>query len=128
MLVNSGFEIGPAFLNNSSEGILLDEELDQQKSALQQWSIIGAVNYIDSKHCSVPNGKAAIKLASGAPSGILTIIVFSKGGKYILEFMMGNANDSCVADFVVYAQVGMTLKMLQSGEWHQISPQIPYTV
>ena len=26
--------------------------------------------------------------------------------KYILEFVMGDANDSCVAEFLVYVQVG----------------------
>lgn len=95
-----------------------------------EWSIIGTVKYIDSKHYSIPNGKAAIELVSGAPSGILTIIVLSKGAKYILEFMMGDANDSCVADIVVYAQVGMTIKNVTiwskgTGSAHKYS--IPFT-
>ncbi|XP_057495701.1 protein DUF642 L-GALACTONO-1,4-LACTONE-RESPONSIVE GENE 2-like [Actinidia eriantha] len=94
MLVNYGFEFGPAFLSQSSEGILLDEELDAQTSPLQQWSVIGTVKYIDSKHYSVPEGKAAVELVSGAPSGIRTIETLSKDSTYKLEFMVRDANDS----------------------------------
>ncbi|XP_057494149.1 protein DUF642 L-GALACTONO-1,4-LACTONE-RESPONSIVE GENE 2-like [Actinidia eriantha] len=110
MLVNYGFEFGPAFLSKSSEGILLDEELDAQTSPLQQWSVIGTVKYIDSKHYSVPEGKAAVELVSGAPSGIRTIETLSKDSTYKLEFMVGDANDSCVGDFIVYAQVGTSIQ------------------
>lgn len=107
MLVNGGFEVGPAFLSNSSQGILLHEEPDSLQSPLQQWSIIGTVKYIDSKHYSVPEGKAAIELVSrGAPSGIFTIPALTKGSTYNLEFMVGDANDSCVGDLIVYAQIG----------------------
>ncbi|XP_030541946.1 uncharacterized protein LOC115749330 [Rhodamnia argentea] len=39
MLSNNGFEVGPAFLGNSNQGILLQEEPDQERleSLLQQW-------------------------------------------------------------------------------------------
>ncbi|KAK6930834.1 protein of unknown function DUF642, partial [Dillenia turbinata] len=109
LLSNGGFEVGPAFVKNSSEGVLLDEEPDTYESELQQWSIIGTVKYIDSKHYFVPEGKAAIELVSGAPSGILTVPGLSRGYTYNLEFMMGDANDLCVGDFIVYVQVGTAI-------------------
>lgn len=119
MLVNSDLEIGPAFVKNSSEGILLADEPDLLESPLQQWSILGTVKYIDSKHYSVPKGKAAIELISGAPSGILGRATLTEGSKYTLEFLMGDANDSCAADFIVYAQVGTLVQnftMRSSGK------------
>ncbi|CAK9144301.1 unnamed protein product [Ilex paraguariensis] len=98
------------FQRTPQRGFLLDDEPDgQQQSALQQWSIIGTVKYIDSKHYSVPEGKAVIELVSGAPSVVLTSAALTVGSTYTLEFMMGDANDSCVGDFTVYAQVGMTI-------------------
>ncbi|EEF47479.1 uncharacterized protein LOC112534095 [Ricinus communis] len=108
LVVNGGFEVGPAFLKSSSKGILLDEEPDQLRSPLQQWSIIGTVKYIDSAHYSVPEGKAAIEIVSNDPSGILTILKLSKGSNYTLEFTMGDANDSCIGDLKLQAQVGRT--------------------
>ncbi|KAJ0638100.1 hypothetical protein HanOQP8_Chr17g0681431 [Helianthus annuus] len=79
--VNSGFEVGPAFLDNSSQGILLDDD-------------------------AVPRGRGAVMLVSGNPSGILYNRRFSRHGKITLDFIMGDANDSCVGDFTVYLQVG----------------------
>ncbi|KAK2969293.1 hypothetical protein RJ640_030834 [Escallonia rubra] len=113
MVANSGFEVGPSFIRNSPEGILLDEEPDYIQSVLQQWTVLGTVKYIDSRHFSVPKEKAAVELVSGAalaPSGILTSLTLTKGSKYVMEFTMGDANDSCVGDFIVYAQVGMTIQ------------------
>ncbi|GKA63853.1 65-kDa microtubule-associated protein 8 [Tanacetum coccineum] len=68
-LVNSGFEVGPTFLDNSSQG------------------------------------RGAIELLSGSPSGIVTNIYFLRHGKVTLEFIMGDANDSCVGDLTVFVQM-----------------------
>ncbi|XP_050204960.1 protein DUF642 L-GALACTONO-1,4-LACTONE-RESPONSIVE GENE 2-like [Mercurialis annua] len=108
MLVNGGLEVGPAFLKNSEEGVLLDEEPDQSESPLQQWSIIGTVKYIDSENYYVPEGNAAIEIVSNEPSGIITILKLSKGTDYSLEFTMGDAGDSCIGDLILQAQVGKT--------------------
>lgn len=110
ILANGGFEIGPAFINNSSDGIILNEEPEIFNSLLQDWSIIGTIKYIDSNHYKVPEGRAAIELVSGSPSGIQIDLTLTVGSTYILEFMMGDANDSCVGDFIVYAQIGTTIK------------------
>ncbi|KAF8399951.1 hypothetical protein HHK36_015823 [Tetracentron sinense] len=110
LLVNGGFEVGPAFLSNSTEGILLDAEPSLVQSALQQWSVIGTVKYIDSKHYLVPQGNAAIEIVSGASAGIQTAREFNKGSTYNLEFVLGDANNSCVGDFILGAQAGSTVQ------------------
>ncbi|XP_071709341.1 protein DUF642 L-GALACTONO-1,4-LACTONE-RESPONSIVE GENE 2-like [Rutidosis leptorrhynchoides] len=111
--VNSGFEVGPTFIDNSSQGILLEPGSDEDpfnpyqsaQSPLQEWTILGMVKYIDSKHYAVPRGRAAIELVSGSPSGIVYNTQFLKQGKVIIDFFMGDANDSCVGDFMVFLQV-----------------------
>ncbi|GJT52364.1 hypothetical protein Tco_0978521 [Tanacetum coccineum] len=109
-VVNSGFEVGPTFLDNSSQGILLESDMNNDpykliQSPLQQWDILGIVKYIDSKHFAVPRGRGAIELLSGSPSGIVTNIYFLRHGKVTLDFIMGDANDSCVGDLTVFVQV-----------------------
>ncbi|KAJ0436083.1 hypothetical protein HanIR_Chr17g0900491 [Helianthus annuus] len=105
--MNSGFEVGPAFLDNSSQGILLDDDTNEEAfKVVQQWTILGMIKYIDSKHYAVPRGRGAVMLVSGNPSGILYNRRFSRHGKITLDFIMGDANDSCVGDFTVYLQVG----------------------
>nr|DAD30581.1 TPA_asm: hypothetical protein HUJ06_009432 [Nelumbo nucifera] len=102
LLLNGGFEVGPAFLNDSTEGILLDAEPSLTLSALQQWFVIGTVKYIDSKNYKVPQGKAAVELVSGASAGIQTATELNKGTTYNLEFVLGDAN------FIVRVQAGST--------------------
>ncbi|GJV70254.1 hypothetical protein Tco_1485763 [Tanacetum coccineum] len=109
-ILNNGFEVGPAFMGNSSQGILLEAGSNRQPSVpLQGWTILGILKYIDSKHFAVPEGRGAIELISGNPSGIATNTYFYRQGQFTLEFIMGDANDSCVGDFVVYLQVGNTI-------------------
>ncbi|GJX55483.1 hypothetical protein Tco_0285380, partial [Tanacetum coccineum] len=119
--VNSGFEVGPAFIENSTQGILLEADPNNDpfnramppflsvQSPLQEWSILGTVKYIDSKHYAVPRGRGAVELVCGNPSGIIYNINFLKHGQVTIDFIMGDANDSCVGDFVVYLQVGNTI-------------------
>ncbi|XP_058103313.1 protein DUF642 L-GALACTONO-1,4-LACTONE-RESPONSIVE GENE 2-like [Magnolia sinica] len=106
LLINGGFEVGPAFVTNSTEGILLEEEIDFTQSALQQWSVMGIVKYIDSKHFLVPQGNAAIEIVSGDISGVRTTVALKKGSTYNLEFVMGDTNNSCTGNFIVGAQGG----------------------
>ncbi|KAJ0110329.1 hypothetical protein Patl1_03027 [Pistacia atlantica] len=70
LLLNGGFEVGPDFLSNSTEGILLESAPSPVQSALLQWTVIGTVKYIDSKHFFVPEGNAAIEIVSGVSTGI----------------------------------------------------------
>ncbi|CAI9302539.1 unnamed protein product [Lactuca saligna] len=72
--VNSGFEVGPAFIGNSSQGVLFEADssypYSSVQSPLQYWTILGIVKYIDSKHYAVPRGGRAVELVSGAHAGL----------------------------------------------------------
>ncbi|KAK3036448.1 hypothetical protein RJ639_030047, partial [Escallonia herrerae] len=105
LLLNGGFESGPDFLDNS-KGTLLDPEPSVARSALQLWSVMGTVKYIDAKNYFVPQGNAAIEIVSGVSAGIQTARTLTEGSKYSLKFMLGDANDSCMSDFVVGVQAG----------------------
>nr|GEY60081.1 hypothetical protein CTI12_AA614090 [Tanacetum cinerariifolium] len=124
---NSGFEVGPGFLTHSSKGILLEAESKLNTSssiqlALDPWSVVGIVKYIDRNHYAVPQGRRAVELisASGSPSGIAYNANYINGiRQYTLEFSMGDAGDSCVGDFTVVVQVGSlkwNLMMKSNGD------------
>ncbi|KAF8118081.1 hypothetical protein N665_0006s0081 [Sinapis alba] len=108
LLTNGGFESGPGFLPNSTEGVLIDAVPSLIQSALTQWSVIGTARYIDSDHFHVPEGKAAIEiLADTTPSGIQTATRdTSEGSRYNLTFTLGDAKDACIANFLVGVQAG----------------------
>ncbi|KAG6653932.1 hypothetical protein CIPAW_05G110700 [Carya illinoinensis] len=72
------------------------------QSSLPQWSVIGTVKYIDSKHYLVPKGRAAVEIISGGPSGILTTVGANSG----------DANDSCFGNFMSWANAGMIIQNL----------------
>ncbi|KZV57714.1 hypothetical protein F511_33115, partial [Dorcoceras hygrometricum] len=105
MIANGDFEIGPAVAKNSSEGILVNEGPKSYYTPLQQWKILGTVRYIDSRHFKVPHGNAAIELFSGS-SGIRADFVSEMKQTYTLNFTIGDANDSCVGELIVFLQVG----------------------
>ncbi|KAI8028187.1 hypothetical protein LOK49_LG02G03618 [Camellia lanceoleosa] len=89
---------------------------DSLQSPLQQWSIIGIVKYIDSKHYSVPEGSDNRASLGGSIGNLYYPL--TKGSTYNLEFMVGDANDSCVGDLIVYAQIGTStenFKMRSNG-------------
>ncbi|KAF8013127.1 hypothetical protein BT93_I1105 [Corymbia citriodora subsp. variegata] len=109
-LVNGGFEYGPDFLADSTEGVLLQPAQSPLQSPLRQWSILGTIKYIDSKHFAVPQGNAAVEIISGNSSGIQTATQLTKGSSYALEFTLGDGNDSCVGDLEVRAQAGSVLQ------------------
>ncbi|CAH2072787.1 unnamed protein product [Thlaspi arvense] len=108
LLTNGGFESGPGFLTNSTEGVLIDAVPSVIQSTLWQWSVIGTVRYIDSEHFHVPEGKAAIEILAGtAPSGIQTATRdTSEGSRYNLTFTLGDAKDACIGHFLVGVQAG----------------------
>ncbi|XP_073130917.1 BIIDXI-like protein At5g11420 [Henckelia pumila] len=126
IIPNGDFEVGPPINKNSSEGILLQEYEDPNSDnthILQRWSIFGTVKYIDSKHFKVPQGKAAIELISGSPSGIRADFPLGVKQNYNLLFTIGDANDSCVGDLLVFLQVGNDVRnfTLQSNGLGSVS-------
>ncbi|KAI3849997.1 hypothetical protein MKX03_015342 [Papaver bracteatum] len=111
LLLNGGFEYGPAFPNNSFGGILIDAESSPTQSTLNQWAILGTVKYISTnKNYIVPEGNAAIEIVSGESSGLQTAVTLKKGSKYDLELVIADAKDSCIGDFMVGVQAGSTGK------------------
>ncbi|MCL7030506.1 hypothetical protein MKW94_017221 [Papaver nudicaule] len=111
LLLNGGFEYGPAFPNNSFGGILIDAESSPTQSTLNQWAILGTVKYISTnKNYIVPEGNAAIEIVSGESSGLQTAATLKIGSKYDLELVIADANDSCIGDFMVGVQAGSTGK------------------
>ncbi|PON61313.1 hypothetical protein PanWU01x14_146900 [Parasponia andersonii] len=86
LLLNGGFEYGPEFLNNSTEGILLDPAPSHVRSPLQEWQC-----------CN----RACVYWHTTAAS-------LTEGSTYSLEFKLGDANNSCAKNFLVAAQAGST--------------------
>ncbi|XP_019058907.1 PREDICTED: uncharacterized protein LOC109115987 [Tarenaya hassleriana] len=102
LLLNGGFESGPGFLPNSTEGVLLDSAPSVVQLALRQWTVMGTVRYIN---FHVPEGKAAIEILSA--SGIQTAArQLSERSRYNLTFTLGDANDGCEGDFLVGVEAG----------------------
>ncbi|PPD79432.1 hypothetical protein GOBAR_DD23634 [Gossypium barbadense] len=106
LLLNGGFEFGPDFLSNSTEGILLDSASSPVQSPLSQWAVVGTIKYIDSEHFFVPHGNAAVEIVSGVSAGIHTEVTLAKGSAYNLEFILGDANNACEGDFIVEVRAG----------------------
>lgn len=130
LLPNGGFEVGPPFLENSSEGVLIDSVLFQVESPLQPWTVTGTIKYINSKNYFIPEGDAAVELISGIGAGIQTTITIPQDSSYNLEFMLGDANDSCVGEFMVGVYAGSSAQnfSLQStGTGSSKKYSIPFT-
>ncbi|XP_042007910.1 uncharacterized protein LOC121756424 [Salvia splendens] len=106
LLPNGGFELGPAFPDFPNDGVLLDSEPSLIESALQQWTVTGTVKYIDAKNFFVPEGKAAVEIVSGVSAGVQTAKQLDQGSDYNLEFMLGDANNSCSGVLVVGVAAG----------------------
>ncbi|XP_026441766.1 uncharacterized protein LOC113340930 isoform X2 [Papaver somniferum] len=111
LVLNGGFEVGPAFPNNSFGGVLIGAESNSTQSSLNRWEIFGTVKYITTnKNYSVPEGVAAIELVSGKLSGVQTTVTLEKGFTYILDVSIYENNEACIGDFEVGVQAGSTVQ------------------
>ncbi|KAI3848316.1 hypothetical protein MKW92_015037 [Papaver armeniacum] len=111
LVLNGGFEVGPAFSNNSFGGVLIDAESDPTQSPLNRWQIFGTVKYITTnKNYSVPEGVAAIELVSGKLSGVQTTVTLEKGFTYSLDVSIYENNEACIGNFEVGVQAGSTVQ------------------
>lgn len=99
-IINGGFEEGPIFPHDSSQGILLQNSEDFMQSTLIQWAVSGIVKYIDSKHSYFVQGKAAVEILSVA-GGVGTFLLTKAGSKYTLEFLTGTSTDSCRGELIL---------------------------
>jgi len=107
-VINGDFEEGPWMFRNTSLGVLLPTNLDEETSSLPGWIVESnrAVRYIDSDHYSVPQGRRAIELLSGK-EGIISQMVETKPDKlYSLTFSLGHADDKCKEPLAVMAFAG----------------------
>ncbi|KAI3919716.1 hypothetical protein MKX01_000157 [Papaver californicum] len=111
LVLSGGFEVGPAFPNNSFGGILIYAESNPSQSPLNQWAILGTVKYITTnKDYRVPEGVAAIELVSGKSSGIETTVTVQKGSKCDLKLHLYRNNNACIGTFEVGVQAGSAVR------------------
>ncbi|CAI8590845.1 unnamed protein product [Vicia faba] len=107
-VINGDFEEGPWMFRNTSMGVLLPTNLDEETSSLPGWIVESnrAVRYIDSDHYAIPQGRRAIELLSGK-EGIISQMVETKPEKpYTLTFSLGHADDKCKEPLAVMAFAG----------------------
>ncbi|KAF8400698.1 hypothetical protein HHK36_013998 [Tetracentron sinense] len=114
MLKNGDFEEGPYVFPNTSWGVLVPPNIEDDHSPLPGWMIesLKAVKYIDSAHFSVPEGKRAVELVAGKESAIAQVARTVPGKFYTLTFAVGDASNSCEGSMVVEAFAGQdTIKV-----------------
>jgi hypothetical protein len=108
VVLNGDFEEGPWMFTNTSFGVLLPTNLDEQTSAIPGWMIESnrAVRYIDSDQYKVPQGKRAIELLSGKEGIISQMVETTPEKVYSLTAMLGAAGDSCQPPMAIMAFAG----------------------
>ncbi|KAK7377249.1 hypothetical protein VNO80_02671 [Phaseolus coccineus] len=108
LLKNGGFEEGPYVFPNSSWGVIIPPNIEDDHSPLPGWMVesLKAVKYIDSDHFSVPQGKRAVELIAGKESAIAQVARTIPGKTYVLSFSVGDASNSCEGSMIVEAFAG----------------------
>ena len=108
VLKNGGFEEGPYIFRNTSWGVLIPPNIEDDHSPLPGWMVesLKAVKYIDSDHFSVPQGRRAVELVAGKESVISQVARTIPGKTYILSFAVGDASNSCEGSMIVEAFAG----------------------
>ncbi|XP_059439369.1 protein DUF642 L-GALACTONO-1,4-LACTONE-RESPONSIVE GENE 2 [Corylus avellana] len=107
-VINGDFEEGPWMFRNTSLGVLLPTNLDEEISSLPGWNVESnrAIRYIDSDHFSVPGGKRAVELLSGKEGIISQMVETAPDKQYRLTFSLGHAGDKCKQPLAVMAFAG----------------------
>ncbi|XP_031498469.1 uncharacterized protein LOC116263035 [Nymphaea colorata] len=105
LLKNGGFEEGPYVFPNTSWGVLIPPNIEDDHSPLPGWMIesLKAVRYIDSDHYLVPQGRRAVELVAGKESAIAQVVRTVPGRNYVLTFAVGDANNKCEGSMIVEA-------------------------
>ncbi|CDO98108.1 unnamed protein product [Coffea canephora] len=103
ILQNGNFEEGPYVLPNTSWGILIPPNVEDDHSPLVGWMVesLKAVRYIDSDHFAVPEGKRAVELVAGRESSVAQVVKTVPGKDYDLEFYVGDARNMCEGSMLV---------------------------
>eukprot|EP01018_Ginkgo_biloba_P022511 Gb_14930 [translate_table: standard] len=105
---NGDFEEGPYMFENSSSGVLLPPNTEDDHSPLPGWSIesLKAVKYIDSAHYAVPQGNRAVELVAGRESAIAQTVRTVAGRGYVVSFSVGDGRNACNGSMEVEAFAG----------------------
>ncbi|KAL0319176.1 UNVERIFIED_CONTAM: hypothetical protein Sangu_2073800 [Sesamum angustifolium] len=108
ILKNGNFEEGPYIFPNTSYGVLIPPNIEDDHSPLPGWMIesLKAVKYLDSNHFAVPEGKRAVELVAGRESALAQTVKTVPGKTYDLTFSVGDAKNSCEGSMTVEASVG----------------------
>ncbi|CAM8892561.1 unnamed protein product [Rhodiola kirilowii] len=114
LLKNGDFEEGPYVLPNTTWGVLIPPNIEDDHSPLPGWIVesLKAVKYNDAPHFTVPQGKYAIELVAGKESAIAQVARTIPGKTYTLTFSVGDASNACEGSMIVEAFAGKdTLKV-----------------
>ncbi|XP_042031837.1 uncharacterized protein LOC121778530 [Salvia splendens] len=114
LLKNGDFEEGAYIFPNTSWGVLIPPNIEDDNSPLPAWMVesLKAVKYIDAAHFSVPHGQRAIELVGGKESAIAQVARTIIGKTYQLTFAVGDASNACEGSMIVEAFAGRdTLKV-----------------
>lgn len=108
LLKNGDVEEGPYIFPNTSWGVLIPPNIEDDHSPLPGWMVesLKAVKYIDAAHFSVPSGRRAVELVAGKESAIAQVARTLPGKVYVLSFAVGDANNACEGSMVVEAFAG----------------------
>lgn len=108
LLKNGNFEEGPYIFSNTTWGVLIPPNIEDDHSPLPGWMIesLKAVKYIDSAHFAVPKGKRAVELIAGRESAIAQVVRTVPGWWYDLVFSVGDARNSCEGSMLIDAFAG----------------------
>ncbi|KAL2234725.1 UNVERIFIED_CONTAM: hypothetical protein Sindi_1204700 [Sesamum indicum] len=111
MLKNGNFEEGPYIFPNTTWGVLIPPNIEDDHSPLPGWMIesLKAVKYIDSDHFGVPEGKRAVELVAGRESALAQTVRTVPGKTYDLIFSIGDAKNSCEGSMMVEATAGKVI-------------------
>ncbi|KAL0380413.1 UNVERIFIED_CONTAM: hypothetical protein Sangu_0105600 [Sesamum angustifolium] len=111
MLKNGNFEEGPYIFPNTTWGVLIPPNIEDDHSPLPGWMIesLKAVKYIDSDHFGVPEGKRAVELVAGRESALAQTVKTVPGKTYDLIFSIGDAKNSCEGSMMVEATAGKVI-------------------
>nr|AAB41813.1 unknown protein [Medicago sativa] len=119
ILKNGGFEEGPYIFPNTSYGVIIPPNIEDDHSPLPGWMVesLKAVKYLDSGHFSVPQGTRAVELVAGKESAIAQVARTIPGKTYVLSFSVGDASNSCEGSMIVEAFAGKdTIKVPYSSK------------
>lgn len=103
LMKNGNFEEGPYVFPNTSWGILIPPNVEDDHSPLLGWMVesLKAVRYIDSDYFAVPEGKRAVELVAGRESAVAQVVRTIPGKTYDLVFFVGDARNMCEGSMLV---------------------------